>query len=98
MRIIDWSSDVCSSDLARELPYTPHSFHSPHFLDSRPMKLVDEAEITVTAGNGGNGCVGFGRETFTPPGGHDGGDGGDGGRVWREASDNLHHLRSEKRR
>jgi len=22
------------------------------------MKLVDEAEITVTAGNGGNGCIG----------------------------------------
>src|SRR3546814_6539094 len=82
MRISDWSSDVGSADL----------LHSPHSLDSRPMKLVDEAEITVTAGNGGNGCVGFRREKFIPLGGPDGGDGGDGGSVWLEASENLNTL------
>src|SRR3546814_20959335 len=75
----------CLIPRARELPYTSHSLHSPHSLDSRPMKLVDEAEITVTAGNGGNGCVGFRREQFLPLGGPDGGDGGDGGSVWLEA-------------
>src|SRR3546814_2613440 len=91
MRISDWSSDVCSADLLapRALPYTSHSLHSPHSPHSRPMKLVDEAEITVTAGNGGNGCVGFRREKFIPLGGPDGGDGGDGGSVWLEASENL---------
>ncbi|MGN7725553.1 GTPase ObgE [Luteimonas sp. 22616] len=56
------------------------------------MKLVDEAEITVSAGNGGNGCVGFRREKFIPLGGPDGGDGGDGGNVWLEASENLNTL------
>ena len=56
------------------------------------MKLVDEAEITVTAGNGGNGCVGFRREKFIPLGGPDGGDGGDGGSVWLEATENLNTL------
>ena len=56
------------------------------------MKLVDEAEITVIAGNGGNGCVGFRREKFIPLGGPDGGDGGDGGDVWLEADENLNTL------
>jgi len=56
------------------------------------MKLVDEAEITVIAGNGGNGCVGFRREKFIPLGGPDGGDGGDGGSVWLVADENLNTL------
>ena len=56
------------------------------------MKLVDEAEITVTAGNGGNGCIGFRREKFIPLGGPDGGDGGDGGNVWLQADENLNTL------
>ncbi|MGO4221791.1 GTPase ObgE [Lysobacter sp. TAF61] len=56
------------------------------------MKLVDEAEIQVSAGNGGNGCVGFRREKFIPLGGPDGGDGGDGGSVWLVADENLNTL------
>ena len=56
------------------------------------MKLVDEAEITVTAGNGGNGCVGFRREKFIPLCGPDGGDGGNGGDVWLQADENLNTL------
>ncbi len=56
------------------------------------MKLVDEAEIQVIAGNGGNGCVGFRREKFIPLGGPDGGDGGDGGSVWLLADENLNTL------
>ncbi|MFD0726559.1 Obg family GTPase CgtA [Lysobacter brunescens] len=56
------------------------------------MKLVDEAEIEVIAGSGGNGCVGFRREKFIPLGGPDGGDGGDGGSIWLQADENLNTL------
>ncbi|HMN34929.1 MAG TPA: GTPase ObgE [Chiayiivirga sp.] len=56
------------------------------------MKLVDEADILVKAGDGGNGCVSFRREKFIPKGGPDGGDGGSGGSVWLVADENLNTL------
>lgn len=56
------------------------------------MKFVDEADIRVEAGDGGNGCVGFRREKYIPFGGPDGGDGGDGGSVYLVASSNLNTL------
>lgn len=56
------------------------------------MKFVDEADIRVAAGKGGNGCVSFRREKYIPFGGPDGGDGGDGGSVYVVADDNLNTL------
>ena len=56
------------------------------------MKFVDEATITVKAGDGGNGCVSFRREKYIPFGGPDGGDGGDGGSVYLVADRNLNTL------
>ena len=56
------------------------------------MKFVDEAEIRVEAGDGGNGVIGFRREKYVPKGGPDGGDGGDGGSVFLLADENLNTL------
>ena len=56
------------------------------------MKFVDEAEIRVEAGDGGNGVIGFRREKYIPKGGPDGGDGGDGGSVYLQADENLNTL------
>lgn len=56
------------------------------------MKFVDEAEITVEAGKGGNGCLSFRREKYIEKGGPDGGDGGDGGSVFLEADSALNTL------
>lgn len=56
------------------------------------MKFVDEADIRVEAGKGGNGCVSFRREKYIPFGGPDGGDGGDGGSVYVVADASLNTL------
>ena len=56
------------------------------------MKFVDEAEITVQAGKGGNGALSFRREKYIPKGGPDGGDGGRGGSVYLVATDDLNTL------
>lgn len=56
------------------------------------MKFVDEAEIKVFAGDGGNGCESFRREKYIPKGGPDGGDGGRGGSIYLVGSSSLNTL------
>lgn len=67
--------------------------------------FVDQADIEVIAGNGGNGCVSMRREKYVPLGGPDGGDGGVGGSVYLEATPGVdtlldmvgrHHWRAER--
>ncbi len=54
--------------------------------------FIDEAEIRVKAGDGGNGCMAFRREKYVPRGGPSGGDGGRGGDVVLFASPSHNTL------
>lgn len=54
--------------------------------------FVDEVQVVVKAGRGGDGSCSFRREMFVPRGGPDGGDGGNGGDVVFKASHRLTTL------
>ncbi|MDE3060243.1 MAG: GTPase ObgE [Pseudomonadota bacterium] len=56
------------------------------------MKFLDEANVYIRSGDGGNGCVSFRREKFIPLGGPDGGNGGRGGSVIAECVSGLNTL------
>ena len=56
------------------------------------MQFIDEATITVQAGNGGGGCLSFRREKYIERGGPDGGNGGDGGDVYLLGDESLNTL------
>src|SRR5690348_14198326 len=54
--------------------------------------FVDEADIQLRAGDGGNGCMSFRREKRVPRGGPNGGDGGRGGSIYLVASAHQNTL------
>jgi len=60
--------------------------------------FVDECEIHVAAGRGGDGCLSFRREKYVAKGGPDGGDGGRGGSIVLVASGHVNSLLKVARR
>lgn len=56
------------------------------------MQFIDQAEVEVVAGQGGDGIVAFRREKYVPAGGPSGGNGGNGGSVFLKATEQLQTL------
>ena len=56
------------------------------------LMFIDEADISVKAGDGGDGCLSFRREKHVPRGGPDGGDGGRGGSIYICADEQIATL------
>ena len=60
--------------------------------------MLDELVLSLSAGDGGNGAIGFHRERYVPRGGPDGGDGGNGGDIVIEATRSVLVLDRLQRR
>jgi GTP-binding protein len=60
--------------------------------------FLDQADISVASGRGGDGAVHFRREKYVPRGGPDGGNGGRGGHVFLQVAPTLNTLTAYRHR
>jgi GTP-binding protein len=67
----------------------------PWLLCHRSM-FYDELNVSLKAGNGGDGCFSFRRAKYEPRGGPNGGNGGNGGNVYIVADNNVSDLTDYK--
>lgn len=56
------------------------------------MKFIDQVNIEIIAGKGGNGVISFRHEHRVEKGGPDGGDGGDGGDIFFQGDSGMNTL------
>ncbi|KAM3510095.1 hypothetical protein MY10362_000234 [Beauveria mimosiformis] len=91
-------STTITSDTTAILNDLPESRLNPAPDDYAASSFTDNAEITIYAGRGGNGCVSFLREAYLPDGPPNGGDGGGGGNVYIQAAHGQTSLHKVARR
>ncbi|KAM7202061.1 GTPase MTG2, mitochondrial [Rhypophila sp. PSN 637] len=81
------AAGATTPDSNSRLNPAPDDYSMPYF--------ADQAQLTVFAGHGGNGCISFLREAYLEDGPPNGGDGGHGGNVYIQATHgetSLHKL------
>ncbi|PFH60835.1 hypothetical protein XA68_10242 [Ophiocordyceps unilateralis] len=77
----------------------PESRLNPRPDDYAAVAFADKAELIISAGRGGHGCISFLREAFYPDGPPNGGDGGSGGSVYIQAAHgetSLHKIARQR--
>ncbi|KYK59389.1 GTPase MTG2, mitochondrial [Drechmeria coniospora] len=85
----------CSSSATKTVNGLPRSRLNPAPDDYSAPSFADIAQLTLSAGRGGSGCISFQREAYLPDGPPNGGDGGAGGSVYIQAAHgetSLHKL------
>ncbi|KAF4592444.1 GTPase MTG2, mitochondrial [Ophiocordyceps camponoti-floridani] len=92
-------SSSTSSPETPEVNGLPESRLNPRPDDYKAPAFADKAELVLSAGRGGHGCISFLREAFNPDGPANGGDGGHGGSIYIQAAHgetSLHKLARQR--
>ena len=99
--LLSHSSRRCqATEATTRAPVSGDSLHTdehirPHASDYGRTIFADKANLTLSAGSGGHGCISFLREKYIEHGPANGGDGGTGGSIYIQAvkgETSLHKL------